>query len=151
MQIGVNLVVNLDHDLLPVFLAPIALLVHVSHDLSLLVGCVNLLDIHIVHLHQILLEFRLAQEVVDSKVDPLFTVIFGSAHEFDFVADKVNLGLRLTEVTCDRLLETFRVHVVLVLLLLFVVFVKLLQRLRAGGLGDLKFAQIGVLQVANLS
>ncbi len=143
--------VNLDHDLLPVLLAPIALLVRVSHYLSLLVGCVNLLDIHIVHLHQILFEFRLAQEVVDSKVDPLFTVIFRSAHKFNFVADKFNLGLRLTEVTCDRLLETFRVHVVLVLLLLFVVFVELLQRLRAGGLGDLKLAQIGVLQVADLS
>ncbi len=55
LQIRVDLIINLYHDLLPVSLAPVPLLVHVSHDLTLLVGCINLLDIHAVHLHQVLL------------------------------------------------------------------------------------------------
>ena len=55
LQVRVDLVVHLNHDLLPVLLAPIALLVHIPHDLALLISCVNLLDIHTVHLHQILL------------------------------------------------------------------------------------------------
>ena len=114
LQVGIDLIVDLNHDLLPIGLAPISLLIHVSHDLSLFVCRINLLYIHTVHLHQVLLEFRFAEEVADSEVYPLFTVVFGSAHELHLVIDEFDLGLWLAEVACDRWLESLWVHVVLI-------------------------------------
>ena len=67
------------------------------------------------------------------------------------MADEVNLGLRLAEVTRHRLLVALRVHVVLILLLLQVIIVQNLQRLAATVLWRLEFAQLGVLEVANLA
>ena len=67
------------------------------------------------------------------------------------MADEVNLGLRLAEVTRHCLLVALRVHVVLILLLLQVIIVQNLQRLAATVLWRLEFAQLWVLEVANLA
>ncbi len=77
----------------------------------MLISCVDLLNIKIVHLHQVLLELRLAEEIVDAEVDPLFSVVLGGAHELNLVIDKVYLGLWFAEVACDGWLQTLRVHV----------------------------------------
>ena len=77
----------------------------------MLISCVHLLNIKVVHLHQVLLELRLAEEIVDAEVDPLFSVVLGRAHELDFVIDKVYLGLRFAEVACNGRLQTLRIHV----------------------------------------
>ena len=85
--------------------------VHISHYLSLLIRCVELLHVQIVKLHEVLLELRLAKEVVDAEVDPLLSVVFRGAHQLYSVVNKVDFGLRLAEVACNGRLETLGVHI----------------------------------------
>ena len=121
LQVRIDLIINLNHDFFPVVFAPVSLFIHVSHDLTLLIGCINLLDIHTVHLHQVLFQFWLAQEIVDSEVDPLLSVVLRRTHKLHLMIDEIDFTLWFAEVTGDRWLESLGVHVVFVLKSLLIV------------------------------
>ena len=111
LELGVDLEVHLDDRLLPVLLAPVAGSVDVAHDFPLLVDSIHFLHIQVVQLHQVLLDFGLAEEIVHAEANDVLPVILRGAHHLQLMVDELDLGLRLREVAGDRGFVPLGVHV----------------------------------------
>ena len=111
LELGVDLEVHLDDRLLPVLLAPVAGSVDVAHDFPLFVDSIHLLHIQVVQLHQVLLDFGLAEEIVHAEANDILPVILRRAHHLQLMVDELDLGLRLREVAGDRGFLPLGVHV----------------------------------------
>ena len=118
----------------------------------MLVCSVKFLDVKVIELHQVLLEFRLTQEVADSEIHNVFSVILRGSHQLDLVVEKLNLRLRLSEVACDGWLETLGVHVSLEIKTFLIVCIHFLQVCGLKpGLRGLELSKLRSLKVADLS
>ena len=85
--------------------------VDVAHYFPLLVDSAHFLHIQVVELHQVLLYFGLAEEIVHAEANDVLPVILRRAHHPHLMVDKFDLGLRLLEVAGDRRLVPLGVHV----------------------------------------
>ena len=85
--------------------------VDVAHYFTLLVDSTHFLHIQVVELHQVLLYFGLAEEIVHAEANYVLPVILWRAHHLHFMVDEFDLGLRLLEVAGDRRLVPLGVHV----------------------------------------
>ena len=85
--------------------------VDVAHYFTLLVDGIHFLNIQVVELHQVLLYFGLAEEIIHAEANVVLPVVLRRAHHLHLMVDEFDLGLRLLEVAGDCRLVPHWVHV----------------------------------------
>jgi hypothetical protein len=117
-------VIHSDDRLLPVTLAPLSILVIVSHELALLAEGANSQNGHVVKLLHVLADLRLGKEIVAAEVNNVIFVRLRRARQVELVRNEINLGCRLLKARSYRRLYALGVHILFKCKTILVVFVQ---------------------------